>query len=410
MSKSQFGTPAIFGSLQVEKIVHKLRRVDFNVGETAIYNEEWLKNVLFDHPELLPINEIEPVFTPITPVCKELNTPAGPIDLLYLNERGMLTLVECKLWRNSEARREVVGQLLDYAKEFSRWSYEDLQSAVQKVLGRTGNVLFDIARGMEKDIDEAEFVDNVSRNLKRGRFLLMIVGDGIRESVENIANFLQEHSGLHFTFSLVELALFNLPEKLGGGFLAQPRVITRTVEIERAVIRLESTNIIVEQPKEQVVTHAQIGRRTKITEQEFYEALAKSDKASALLLPSFLDDCKAYGIEPDFQTASINLYWQNGLTDKPLNFATIYKDGHTDTGQVTSVLNRCGRFYLGVKFVEAIKSMIEGAEIRKTDPFWWVVIRNGKNIRLSDLMPIRDQWLSIIRETINAIQQSEGAA
>lgn len=124
----------------------------------------------------------------------------------------MLTLVECKLWRNSEARREVVGQLLDYAKEFSRWSYEDLQSAVQKALGRTGNVLFDIARGMENDIDEAEFVDNVSRNLKRGRFLLMIVGDGIRESVENIANFLQEHSGLHFTFSLVELALFHLPE------------------------------------------------------------------------------------------------------------------------------------------------------------------------------------------------------
>jgi hypothetical protein len=408
MSKSQFGAPAIFGSVQVEKIVHKLRRVDFNVGETGIYHEKWLKNVLFDHPELLPINEIEPVFTPIIPVCKELHTTAGDIDILYLNERGLLTLVECKLWRNSEARREVIGQILDYAKEFSRWSYEDLQSAVKKASERNGDNLYDIARGMANDIDEAEFIDNVSRNLKRGRFLLIIVGDGIRESVENIANFLQEHSGLHFTFSLVELALFHLPEKLGGGFLAQPRVIARTVEIERAVIRLESPNIIVEQPKEQVVTHAQIGRKTKITEQEFYETLAKRDNASALLLPSFLDDCKAYGIEPDFQTASINLYWQNGLTDKPLNFATIYTNGVVDTGQVTSMLNRYGKLDLGVKFVETIKSIIDGAEIKKPDPFWWAVIRNGKRIRLSDLMPVRDQWLNIIRETINAIQQSVG--
>ncbi len=34
-------------------------------------------------------------------------------------------LVEAKLWRNPEARRKVIGQILDYAKELSRWNYED---------------------------------------------------------------------------------------------------------------------------------------------------------------------------------------------------------------------------------------------------------------------------------------------
>ena len=29
-------------------------------------------------------------------------------------------LIECKLWRNPEARREVVGQILDYAKVLTR--------------------------------------------------------------------------------------------------------------------------------------------------------------------------------------------------------------------------------------------------------------------------------------------------
>ena len=56
-------------------------------------------------------------------------------------------------------------------------------------------------------VHEAEFVDNVTRHLKRGEFLLLIVGDGIREDVEHIVDFVQRHSGLHFNLALVEAAL-----------------------------------------------------------------------------------------------------------------------------------------------------------------------------------------------------------
>jgi hypothetical protein len=48
-------------------------------------------------------------------------TPAGPLDALFINRHGALGLVKCKLWRNPQARREVVGQILDYAKELARW-------------------------------------------------------------------------------------------------------------------------------------------------------------------------------------------------------------------------------------------------------------------------------------------------
>ena len=51
----------------------------------------------------------------------ELKTPAGPIDNFMVTPSGLPVLVECKLWRNPEARRQVVGQILDYAKELSRW-------------------------------------------------------------------------------------------------------------------------------------------------------------------------------------------------------------------------------------------------------------------------------------------------
>ena len=56
-------------------------------------------------------------FSPPRTVGREVLTAAGLIDVLYVSPAGLVTIVETKLWRNPEARREVVGQILDYAKE-----------------------------------------------------------------------------------------------------------------------------------------------------------------------------------------------------------------------------------------------------------------------------------------------------
>jgi hypothetical protein len=82
---------------------------------------------LFEHPEIIPIDDIDSTFGPLLPLCKELRTEAGPIDAVFINERGRLTIVECKLWKNPQARREVVAQTLDYVSALSVWSYADLQ-------------------------------------------------------------------------------------------------------------------------------------------------------------------------------------------------------------------------------------------------------------------------------------------
>jgi hypothetical protein len=72
------------------------------------------------YPACLPITEIDAMFSGPVPICTELNTPAGAIDNFMVTPSGLPVLVECKLWRNPEGRREVVGQILDYAKELSR--------------------------------------------------------------------------------------------------------------------------------------------------------------------------------------------------------------------------------------------------------------------------------------------------
>jgi hypothetical protein len=213
------------------------------LGETGGRNEAWLRDALFRYPELLPIGELDPSFGPLLPICCELRTEVGPIDVAYINPMGRLTLVECKLWRNPEARRKVVAQILDYARTLARWSYSDLQRQVTMATGRKGNVAFELAHEACPDLPEHQFVDAVTRNLRAGRFLLIIAGDGIREDVAGITELISRNSALGFSFGLVELALYDLGP---DGLLIQPRVPLRSHVVERKVMVLSGGDVLID--------------------------------------------------------------------------------------------------------------------------------------------------------------------
>ncbi len=213
------------------------------IGADAV-SEAAIQKLVHDHPTCLPIAEIDPMFCGAVPICMELNTPAGPIDNLMITASGLPVLVECKLWRNPEGRREVVGQILDYAKELSRWSSSDLQREVSRRLKREGNPLLELVREAGHEVDEIAFNDALTLNLRRGRFLLLIVGDGIREGVEAISEYLQAHAGLHFTLGLVEMPIYFVP---GGGRLVVPRVLARTRLVTRTVVAVPSGSVVVDE-------------------------------------------------------------------------------------------------------------------------------------------------------------------
>ena len=202
-------------------------------GDTSGRNEAWLRDTLLAHPSLLPIRQIDPAYGPLVPLCRELRTDAGPIDAVFINPQGRLTFVECKLWRNPEARRKVVAQILDYARVVSRWSYSDLQRSVAMATGRHGNVPFELVRQLEPSIQEQQFVDQTAAALRQGRFLLVIAGDGIRDDVGAMAELITRNAALAFSFGLVEIALYGMQD---GRLLLQPRVIARAEIIERTVV------------------------------------------------------------------------------------------------------------------------------------------------------------------------------
>lgn len=214
--------------------VQKLTPRTLAGGPDAVTEDE-IQQLVHEHPSLLPIAEIDPIYLGPVAICRELNTPAGPIDNFLVTPGGLPVVVECKLWRNGEARREVVGQILDYARELSRFSASDLDRETRRRLGPAGPSMFELVRTAAPDLNETAFQDALTLNLRRGRFLLLIVGDGVRERVESIAEYLQTHAGLHFSFGLVELPIFDLPN---GDRLVAPRVLAHSTVFSRDVVAL----------------------------------------------------------------------------------------------------------------------------------------------------------------------------
>ncbi|MBN2863895.1 MAG: hypothetical protein JXN62_12070, partial [Bacteroidales bacterium] len=205
--------------------------------KTVALDEANIQELIFRHPECLPISDIDESFNPAIPVCTELNTPVGPLDILMTTPTGEIIIIETKLWRNPEARRIVVAQILDYAKELAKWTYEDLQREINRRLMSSGNILYKIVSITESPflLEEKDFIDTISRNLFRGKFLLLIVGDGIREGAAGIAEFLETAGHLSFSFGMIELLVY---KKKNDELIIMPRTLAKTVELQKITVEI----------------------------------------------------------------------------------------------------------------------------------------------------------------------------
>ena len=291
----QQGTPYFIS----ETNSFQLERIPLNEKH---FQENWLQKIIHKNPQILPIDDIESGFAPLISLGREISTSVGYIDNLYISPNGYLTIVETKLWRNPEAKREVVGQIIDYAKELTNWNFTKLNDGVKnssQLYNNNSKGIIELIKDFEKIEEHEEFkiIDNIERNLKRGRFLLLIVGDGIRESVEEMVDFLSNTPQIQFTLGLVELQFYKNPN-VEGELIAIPNLITRTREITRAIVKIENStngNVTIETDfiEEKVKP---ITARTTITEDDFFEQLQQNtDYESAEFAKHILATVKEKG-------------------------------------------------------------------------------------------------------------------
>ena len=375
-----------------------------NLGDTAGgFSEAWLQNLIHNHPSILPIGEIEPGFGDLVAIAKEVGTKHGPIDNLMLTAEGNIVLVEVKLWRNPEARRKVVAQALDYASCLFEMSYEALEKAILAAdFGSHTKPLrlYDLIADLNGAPDEAAFIDAVSTNLRRGRILILVVGDGIRTETERLASLLQSHAGAHFTFALIELALY----RLGAETLVLPRTLAQTQMISRGIIQIEDHRVRVitaEEAKRSPASASSTSRpAASITEEQFYDRMTAIRPDIPDRLRALIHQLEPLGVYPDFQ-GSLILRW-DPPEGRSINLGYVAKNGQvwTDAINSTSVPQE-----LAHEYNDALASALGIDVNRNSNGGRRYIQNNGHAPRVTEIADRLEQWPAVIEHFMQRMRE-----
>ena len=118
------------------------------------------------------------------------------LDHLLVDQDAVPTLVEVKRSSNSEIRRTIVGQMLDYAAHATQtWMVEDLRRSFERSAISRGvdphRELGKLLRN-EGEADVEEFWERVATNLTARRLRLLFVADRIPDPLQRVVEFLNE--------------------------------------------------------------------------------------------------------------------------------------------------------------------------------------------------------------------------
>lgn len=365
-----------------------LERIYLGVGN---HNEKWLQELIHVHPGILPIAEIEPGFGMLIPAALEVPCPHGKIDNVFLTPSGDIVFVETKLWRNTEIRREVVAQTLDYLSALTTMTYDEFQAVVSKG-ERAPKRLYDLVSEHPEALPEADFIDAVSANLRRGRMIAMVLGDGIRSETETLAALLQSHAGAHFTFALVEVATWR---DSSGAILAVPSTLAKTVIIERGIVRIEGGTVRVDPIPAETKARAQ-----SISMSDFMALMAARDPALPDAINAMLDALAPFGMYADLKQ-TLNLKVDLPDYDKPVNFGYIEKQGKFWSNPAAwNAPEEVWRPYFD-KLAELI-----GGHVIDEPGNRYVAISGKSAPRITDLLPAHlDAWVAAIEAAILRLKE-----
>jgi hypothetical protein len=156
------------------------------------------------------------------------------IDHLFLDQDAVPTLVEVKRSTDTRIRREVVGQMLDYAANASLfWAVDVLRQEIQQRCDREdpsstiADLLISELGIGDPDVDE--FFAQVKTNLSAGRIRMVFVADIIPVELRRIVEFLNGQLRLAQVFAV------EVRQYVGGGHQTLvPRLIGATAAADDA--------------------------------------------------------------------------------------------------------------------------------------------------------------------------------
>ena len=170
--------------------------------EQPYNSEDILQDLLAKYPNLLAGDQMdseEPRRWLL--VTREMGLPSNglegnrwSVDHLFLDQDGIPTLVEVKRSSDTRLRREVVGQLLEYAAHaISYWPVERIVAELEQRCERENIELeSELANILIPDDTHDDYWERVQTNLQAGRIRLVFVADVIPRELRTIVEFLNE--------------------------------------------------------------------------------------------------------------------------------------------------------------------------------------------------------------------------
>lgn len=168
--------------------------------EQPYETEDVLQKLLADYPSVLAgdqVNRASPRRWVL--ISREMAVPSEvdgfdrwALDHLFLDQDAIPTLVEVKRRGDTRIRREVVGQLLDYAANaVVYWPLEALRTAFEKNCKQQNtDPELVLATVIGEVGDQEQFWQAVETNLLAGRVRLVFLADEIPPELQRIVEFL----------------------------------------------------------------------------------------------------------------------------------------------------------------------------------------------------------------------------
>ncbi len=214
------------------------------VARSPYESEDILQRLLEEHPELLAGESFEPgKDVRFLLVGREFGVPDSEggsdrwaLDHLFLDQDATPTFVEVKRSSDTRIRREVVGQMLDYAANGQKyWPVDRMRSVATDTLGgadQLAEAILDLI-GPDEEAEPEErierFWDEAANRLRDGRVRLVFVSDKIPPELRRILEFLNEQ------MPRIQVIGLELVQYQGEGLpqILVPRVVGQT-EASRA--------------------------------------------------------------------------------------------------------------------------------------------------------------------------------
>lgn len=195
-------------------------------------SEDELQDLIARFPEIVSEHDCELLL-----IRREQGVPAGEaesdrwsLDHLFVSDKAVPVLIEVKRATDTRIRREVIGQILDYAANgVAYWPKGALEVAFARTCEATGDDPDARLADFLGDEDPADFWAQAESNLEAGRLQLVVAADRIPSELARVIEFLNEQ--MRAEVRAIELRYF---QSADGRRTLAPRVIGETERAKAA--------------------------------------------------------------------------------------------------------------------------------------------------------------------------------